>query len=150
MPNTACRIGHGMTVVAKGPGAHDDPVALAAAIFDTLGRSLVLEERHLDAVTAVSASGVAFIHLVIEALADGGVLGGLSRSVALELATHMTLRAAAMVLETDTHPAVLRDDVTTPGGRTIAGLVTMEDGGVRAALARAVETATRVAAGLGV
>lgn len=149
MPNTACRIGHGMTVVAPGPGATAEQLAIAHAIFSSLGRCLVLEERHLDAVTAVSASGVAFACLVIEAMADGGVMCGLPRGVALELVAQMTLGTAAMVLSGNTHPAVLRDDVTTPGGCTIAGLLTLEEGRVRAGLARAIETTTRVAAGLG-
>jgi pyrroline-5-carboxylate reductase len=149
MPNTACRIGQGMTVVAPGPGATAEHLAIAQAIFSSLGRCLVLEERHLDAVTAVSASGVAFACLVIEAMADGGVMCGLPRGVALELVAQMTLGTAALVLSGNTHPALLRDDVTTPGGCTIAGLLTLEEGRVRAGLARAIETTTRVAAGLG-
>jgi pyrroline-5-carboxylate reductase len=149
MPNTPCRIGKGMTVLARGTLATDRHLAIAHEIFSSLGRCIALDEKHLNAVTAVSASGPAFVYLVIEALADGGVMCGLPRGVATEMVAQMTLGAAEMVLATGNHPAALKDDVTTPGGCTIAGLLALEDGKVRSVLARAVETATRVAAGLG-
>ncbi|MCR4339473.1 MAG: pyrroline-5-carboxylate reductase [Gemmatimonadaceae bacterium] len=147
MPNTPCAIGHGMTVLAKGCTATAAHLAVASELFSTLGRCMTLAERHLDAVTALSASGPAFIYLVLEALADGGVRCGLSRDIATELAAQMTLGAAEMVLSTGRHPAALRDDVTTPGGCTIAGLLALEDGRLRSVLARAIEETTRSLAG---
>jgi pyrroline-5-carboxylate reductase len=149
MPNTPCLIGRGMTVVAKGAFATDADLETARTIFATLGRCIALDEKYLDVVTGVSASGPAFIYVVMEALADGGVMCGLPRNVATELVAQMTLGAASMVLATGRHPSSLKDDVTTPGGCTIAGLLALEDGRVRSVLARAVETATHVAAGLG-
>ncbi len=149
MPNTPCLIGKGMTVLAKGSRATDEHLCVAQEIFSSLGRCIALEEKHLNAVTAVSASGPAFVYVMIEALADGGVMCGLPRGIATELVAQMTLGAAEMVLATGRHPAALKDDVTTPGGCTIAGLLALEDGKVRSVLARAVEAATRVAAGLG-
>jgi pyrroline-5-carboxylate reductase len=149
MPNTPCLIGKGMTVVAKGSHATDEHLAIAQEIFSSLGRCVALEEKHLNAVTAVSASGPAFLYVVIEALADGGVMCGLPRGIATELVAQTTLGAAEMVLAAGRHPAALKDDVTTPGGCTIAGLLALEDGKLRSVLARAVEVTTRVAAGLG-
>ena len=105
MPNTPCFIGKGMTVVSKGTNATDEHAALAREIFSTMGRALELEEKHMDTVTGLSASGPAFIYLIIEALADGGVMRGLPRNVANELAAQMTLGAAEMVLTTGRHPA---------------------------------------------
>jgi len=99
----------------------------------------------MDTVTGLSASGPAFAYVFIEALADGGVMRGLPRHVATELVAQMTLGAAEMVLATGKHPAALKDDVTTPAGCTIAGVLALEDGRVRSVLARAVETASRVA-----
>ena len=128
MPNTPCSIGKGMTVVAKGLRATDEHVALAREIFSTLGRFLELEEKHMDTVTGLSASGPAFLYIIIEALADGGVMRGLPRPVATELVAQMTLGAAEMVLTTGRHPAALKDDVTTPAGCTIAGILALEDG----------------------
>lgn len=149
MPNTPCSIGKGMTVVSKGSRATDEHVALAREIFSTLGRCIELEEKHMDTVTGLSASGPAFLYIVIEALADGGVMRGLPRQVATELVAQMTLGAAEMVLATGRHPAALKDDVTTPAGCTIAGILALEDGRIRSVLARAVETASKVAGELG-
>jgi pyrroline-5-carboxylate reductase len=149
MPNTPCFIGKGMTVVCKGAHASDEHTAMAREIFSTMGRTLELEEKHMDTVTGLSASGPAFIYVIIEALADGGVMRGLPRSVALELASQMTLGAAEMILTTGRHPAALKDDVTTPAGCTIAGILALEDGRIRSVLARGVETAARVAGDLG-
>ena len=148
MPNTASAIGKGCTVVAAGAQATAEHVATATAIFACVGRCLTLDERHLDAVTAVSASGPAFIYVVLEALTDGAVSCGLPRAAATELVARMTLGAAEMVLATGRHPAALKDDVTTPGGCTIAGLLVLEDGRARSVLARTIETTTRVAAAL--
>lgn len=149
MPNTPCLIGKGMTVLAKGSHATDDHIALATEVFTPLGRVLELEEKHMDTVTGLSASGPAFIYIIIEALADGGVMRGLPRSVATTLVAQMTLGAAEMVLVTGRHPAALKDDVTTPAGCTIAGILALEDGRIRSVLARGVETAARVAGELG-
>jgi pyrroline-5-carboxylate reductase len=149
MPNTPCAIGKGMTVVCKGPNATDEHVAMAREMFLPLGRCLELEEKHMDTVTGLSASGPAFIYVIIESLADGGVMRGLPRQVAMELAAQMTLGAAEMVLSTGKHPAMLKDDVTTPAGCTIAGILALEDGRIRSVLARGVETAARVAGELG-
>jgi pyrroline-5-carboxylate reductase len=145
MPNTPCLIGKGMTVLSKGAKATDRDVALAREIFLPLGRVLELEEKHMDTVTGLSASGPAFIYVIIEALADGGVMRGLPRQVATELVAQMTLGAAEMILSTGRHPAALKDDVTTPAGCTIAGILALEDGRIRSVLARGVETAAKVA-----
>jgi pyrroline-5-carboxylate reductase len=149
MPNTPCLIGKGMTVLSKGSHATDDHIALATEVFTPLGRVLELEEKHMDTVTGLSASGPAFIYIIIEALADGGVMRGLPRSVATTLVAQMTMGAAEMVLTTGRHPAALKDDVTTPAGCTIAGILALEDGRIRSVLARGVETAARVAGELG-
>jgi len=145
MPNTPCAIGKGAIVLARGPLAEDGHLALARTVFAPLGAVLELEEKHMDTVTALSGSGPAFIYLVLEAMAEGGVMRGLPRPVALELAARVTLGAAEMVLATGRHPATLRDDVTTPAGCTIAGLLVLEDGRLRSVLARGIETAAKVA-----
>ncbi|MFN7940004.1 MAG: pyrroline-5-carboxylate reductase [Thermoanaerobaculia bacterium] len=141
MPNTPCRIGAGVTVLTPGRWAKAAHLQTARALFAPLGRVLELEEKHLDTVTGLSASGPAFIYVILEALADGAVARGLPRQVALELAAQMTYGAAAMVLATGRHPAALKDDVTTPAGCTIAGILTLEDGKIRSVLSRAVEVA---------
>lgn len=149
MPNTPCAIGHGLTVLAPGPKASESHLALARKLFAPLGRVLELEEKHMDTVTGLSASGPAFVFVMIEALADGGVARGLPRQVAIEMAAQMVFGAAAMVLRTGRHPAALKDDVTTPAGCTIAGILTLEDGRIRSVLARAVEVASLRAGELG-
>jgi pyrroline-5-carboxylate reductase len=149
MPNTPCAIGKGMTVLARGGAANDADIALAQKIFSPLGRVVELEEKHMDTVTGLSASGPAFVFVMIEALADGGVARGLPRQVALEMASQMVYGAAAMVLESGRHPAALKDEVTTPAGCTIAGILILEDGRIRSVLARAVEVASVRASELG-
>lgn len=149
MPNTPCLIGEGMTVVSGGPGATDSDLETAAEIFSAVGRCRILDEKHLDAVTGLSGSGPAFACVILEALADGGVRMGLPRDVAVELAAQTFQGAARLVLHTGKHPAALKDEVTTPAGCTIAGLLTMEDGRIRSTLARTIEEATRTAASLG-
>ncbi len=149
MPNTPCLINRGMTVVAKGSKGTDAHVDVAREIFTPLGRFMELEEKHMDTVTGLSASGPAFMYVILEALADGGVMRGLPRGVATELVAQMTLGAASMVLETGRHPAALKDDVTTPAGCTIAGILALEDGRIRSVLARGVEITARVAGELG-
>jgi pyrroline-5-carboxylate reductase len=149
MPNTPCFIGKGMTVVSKGAHATEAHSATALEIFSTMGRTMELEEKHMDTVTALSASGPAFLYVVLESLADGGVMRGLPRAAAIELAAQAALGAAEMVLQTGRHPAALKDDVTTPAGCTIAGILAMEDGRIRSVLARGIETAARAAGELG-
>ena len=143
MPNTPVQVRRGMTGIAAGRHASPAHLERARAIFGAVGRVVVVDERHLDAVTGLSASGPAFIYIVIEALADGGVKMGLPRDVALELAAQTVLGAGAMVIETGEHPAMLKDAVTTPSGTTIDGILELEDGGLRVALIKAVVRSTR-------
>jgi pyrroline-5-carboxylate reductase len=142
MPNTPCRIGAGTTVLSAGRRARPADLGTARRVFEPLGRVLELEEKHMDTVTGLSASGPAFIYVILEALADGGVARGLPREKALELASQMVFGAASMVLATGRHPAALKDDVTTPAGCTIAGILALEDGKIRSVLSRAVEVAS--------
>ena len=145
MPNTACRIGQGMTALCPGRFATADHVSEAAALFGLMGRTAEVEESMMDAVTGLSASGPAFIYTIVEALAEGGVRVGLPRDLATTLAAQATLGAAAMVLETGLHPAILKSEVTTPGGCTVEGLLELEEGSIRATLIRAIDTTTRKA-----
>ena len=114
-----------------------------------MGKCLPVDEVHFDAITALSGSGPAYQYLIMEALADAGVRVGLPRALALTLVSQTVLGAAKMVQATGRHPAALRDDVTTPAGCTIAGLLMLEDGRIRSVLARAVEEAAKTAAHLG-
>jgi len=148
MSNTPCFVREGMTAIAPGTHASTEDLALAERLFLAVGKCLVLEERHFDAVTAISGSGPAYIYLIIEALTDAGVRVGLPRDVALTLVTQTVSGAAKMVASSDRHPASLRDDVTTPAGCTIGALLVLEDGKIRSVLAQAVEEATRVLAAL--
>ncbi len=149
MPNTPALIREGMTVISPGTGVSEEQIETATGIFEAMGRCRVLEEKHMDAVTGLSGSGPAFACVILEALADGGVRMGLPRDVSVELAAQAFQGAARMVLQTGRHPAALKDEVTTPAGCTIAGLLTMEDGRIRSVLARTVEEATKTASGLG-
>jgi pyrroline-5-carboxylate reductase len=149
MPNTPCVVGEGMTVICRGRYAAKSHLDRAARIFEAVGRCIPADEVHFNAITALSGSGPGYQFLIIEALADAGVRVGLPRQLALTLAAQTSLGAARMVLETGRHPASLRDDVTTPAGCTIAGLLMLEDGRIRSVLARAVEEATKIAAQLG-
>jgi pyrroline-5-carboxylate reductase len=149
MPNTPCLIGEGMTVLARGPNVTNTHIDVARSIFEAVGRCLELDDKHMDAVTSLNGSGPAFAYVMLEALADGGVMMGLPRDVALQMAAQVLQGSARMVLQTGFHPAALKDQVTTPAGSTIAGLLIMEDGRIRSVLARAIQEATKVAAGLG-
>lgn len=149
MPNTPCVVGHGMTVVCGGRRATQEQIALSQRIFSSVGRCAVVEEHYCNAITALSGSGPAYMYLVMEALADAGVRVGLPRDLALQLVAQTMLGSARMVLDTGRHPASLRDDVTTPAGCTIGGLLMLEDGKIRSVLARAVEEATRIVEHLG-
>lgn len=149
MPNTPCRIGAGMTVLSAGSRAGADELEVAESLFAPLGRVLRLDEEYMDTVTGLSASGPAFVYVIIEALAEGGVMMGLPRRHATELAAQAVQGAARMVLETGRHPAELKDEVTTPAGCTISALLSLEDGRLRSVLARGVQEAARAASGLG-
>lgn len=143
MPNTASQINKGMTGIAPGKNASAEQVRLAQFIFDAVGRTVVVDEKHMDAITGLSASGPAFIYIIIESLAEAGVKVGLPRDVATELAAQTIVGAGAMVLETGEHPAKLKDMVTTPAGSTIDGILELEDGGLRVTLIKAVVCATK-------
>jgi pyrroline-5-carboxylate reductase len=149
MPNTPCLIGEGMTVIARGPGVSDSQAAVAMEIFRAVGRCVEAEDKVMDAVTSLNGSGPAFAYMILEALTDGGVRMGLRRDAAMEIAAQMVQGAARMVLQTGMHPAALKDQVTTPAGCTIAGLLILEDGRMRSVVARAVEEAAHVASRLG-
>ncbi len=149
MPNTPCVVGEGMTVVCRGRYASKSDLERARHIFEAVGKCVPIDEIHFNAITALSGSGPAYQFLIMEALADAGVRVGLPRHLALTLVAQTALGAARMVLATGRHPAALRDDVTTPAGCTIGGLLMLEDGRIRSVLARAVEEATRIAAHLG-
>ena len=149
MPNTPCLIGEGMTVIARGPGVSDSQAAIATEIFRAVGRCVEAEDKVMDAVTSLNGSGPAFAYMILEALSDGGVRMGLRRDAAMEIAAQMVQGAARMVLQTGMHPAALKDQVTTPAGCTIAGLLILEDGRMRSVVARAVEEAAHVASKLG-
>jgi pyrroline-5-carboxylate reductase len=142
MPNTPCFIKKGMTAIAPGKHATPEHVALAQKIFDGIGRTLILDEKHMDAVTGLSASGPAFVYIIIESFVEAGVKVGLPREAATQLAAQMVLGASSMVLETGEHPAKLKDIVTTPAGCTIDGILELEDGGLRVTLIKAVVRAT--------
>jgi pyrroline-5-carboxylate reductase len=142
MPNTPALVGAGATAIAAGPHAREEDVEAAQRIFDAVGMSVVLEESQLDAVTGLSGSGPAYVFLIIEALSDAGVKMGLSRYNAQALAAQTVLGSAKLLIETKEHPGRLKDMVTSPGGTAIAGLHTLEAGGLRTTLINAVEVAT--------
>ena len=149
MPNTPCLVGETAAGYALGKAATRDDGKLVGEILNAVGKSYLLEEKHLDAVTGLSGSGPAFVYTVIEALSDGGVKMGLPRDISTKLAAQTVLGSAKMVLETGMHPGELRDFVTSPGGTTIAGLHALEKGSIRNALIDAVETATKKSKKLG-
>ncbi len=143
MPNTPIQVGAGATALCRGTHATAEHAAQVQQLFEAGGRCVEVTEAQLDAVTGLSGSGPAFICVIIEALADGGVKMGLPRNLALTLAAQTVLGTGKLVLETGEHPAVLKDRVTTPGGTTIAGLAALEEAGVRSGIIKAVETAAR-------
>ncbi len=149
MPNTAAIALAGATAIAAGTHATEEDMQVAQALFEAVGRCAVLDENLLDAVTGLSGSGPAYIMVIIEALADGGVKVGLGRDTALMLAAQTVYGAAKLQLETGEHPGRLKDMVTSPGGTAIAGLHTLESGGLRRTLIDAVEAAANRSAELG-
>lgn len=149
MPNTAAMALAGATAISRGTHATDEDVRVAERLFEAVGRVVVLDESLLDAVTGLSGSGPAYVMLMIEALADGGVKVGLHRETALMLAAQTVYGSAKLLLDTGEHPGRLKDMVTSPGGTAIAGLHTLEAGGLRTTLINAVENATHRAAELG-
>jgi len=142
MPNTPALVLEGATAVARAAGLDPGDLELAHEIFSAVGKVVILDEGLLDAVTGLSASGPAYVALVIEALADGGVRAGLDRQTAMTLAIQTVLGSARLLLETGKHPAELKDMVSSAGGTTIAGIQALEEGGLRSALINAVERAT--------
>jgi pyrroline-5-carboxylate reductase len=142
MPNTPSALGAGAAALCRGRFVSDAQMETAERIFETVGRTVVVDEKHMDAVTGLSASGPAYIYIIIEALAEAGVKVGLPRDIATQLAAQTTFGAAKMVLETGYHPALLKDAVTTPAGCTIDGILELEEGGLRVTLIKAVMRAT--------
>jgi len=149
MPNICVSVREGASAIAGGKHISKVDLMIAKTIFDSVGKSLFVEENLLDAVTGLSGSGPAYIFLIIDALADAGVKVGLSRDDALLLASQTVLGASKMLIETGEHPGKLKDLVTSPGGTAIAGLHTLEEGGLRTTLMNAVEVATQRSKGLG-
>ena len=142
MPNTPATVGAGMSAICLGTHASAEQGVIAQDIFGAVGEVVQVPESMLDAVTGLSGSGPGYVAIVIEALADGGVAAGLPRAIAHKLAVQTVLGTAQLVQETDMHPAVLKDRVTSPGGTTIAGIARLESLGLRSALIEAVRTAS--------
>ncbi len=143
MPNICASVGMGAAAVAAGNHVKDGDVELAKTIFDSVGTSIFIGENILmDAITGLSGSGPAYIFLIIDAMADAGVKMGLYRGDALALSAQTVLGSAKMLIETGEHPGLLKDQVTSPGGTAIAGLHTLEKGGLRTTIINAVEAAT--------
>jgi pyrroline-5-carboxylate reductase len=149
MPNTPCLIGAGMAAIARGRYATQEHEARVLSIFNATGKAVAVPEKDLDAVTGLSGSGPGYVAVVIEAMIDGGVRAGLARDIATMLAIQTVLGSAQMLSETGTHPAVLKDMVSSPGGTTIAGIHAMERAGLRAALIDGVVAATERSRELG-
>ncbi|MCE5322837.1 pyrroline-5-carboxylate reductase [bacterium] len=143
MPNTPCLIGAGAIGFARGRFAGDENVALAKRLFDAVGIAFEVPEKMLDAVTGLSGSGPAYVYVMIEAMADAGVRVGLPRNIALQLSAQTVFGSAKMVLESGEHPMKLKDQVTSPGGTTIAGMDALDKNGFRTALMEAVKAATK-------
>lgn len=149
MPNTPCLVGAGAAAFSAGKKATREDRETVRILLEAVGLAVELPEKHLDAVTGLSGSGPAFVFMVIEALADGGVKMGLPRAVAIQLAAQTVFGAATLLLKTKKHPGELKDQVASPGGTTIAGISVLESRGLRAALIEAVEAATKRSIELG-
>ncbi|MDF1662802.1 MAG: pyrroline-5-carboxylate reductase [Planctomycetota bacterium] len=148
MPNTPCLVGEGMSVICAGTYANQGHIELAQELFGSCGKTAVLKESLMDAVTGLSGSGPAYIYLVIESLAEAGVKVGIPRDVSTLLSAQTVLGASSMVLESKAHPALLKDAVTTPAGCTVDGLLELEEGKLRVTLIKAVVKAAERAAQL--
>lgn len=142
MPNIAATVGEAATAMCQNSHCNDTHMELAHQIFTSFGTASWTKESLMDAVTGLSGSGPAYIYMVIESMTDGGVKMGMPRPLALELATQTVLGSAQLVQTTGLHPAILRDQVTTPGGTTISAVHELEERGLRAMLISAVATAT--------
>jgi pyrroline-5-carboxylate reductase len=149
MPNTPALVLEGVTAIAKADGLEPDDLDTASEIFGAVGRTVMVDEDAIDAVTGLSGSGPAYVAVIVEALADGGVKMGLDRATAMTLAAQTVLGAAKLLIETGVHPAALKDMVSSPGGTSIAGVAALEEGRIRAALIQAVERATQRSKELG-
>ncbi|MCD6145075.1 pyrroline-5-carboxylate reductase [ANME-2 cluster archaeon] len=149
MPNIACTVRQAISAICAGSYATGSDEETARIILGSVGRVVTVPESMMDAVTGLSGSGPAFVSVIIEAMADGGVHEGLPRDIALELAAQTVLGAAAMILETRSHPGALKDMVTSPAGTTIRGIRALEEHGLRAAMMDAVIAATRRSRELG-
>jgi pyrroline-5-carboxylate reductase len=142
MPNTPALVLEGATAIARGDGLEPGDLDVASELFRAVGRVVTLGEDAMDAVTGLSGSGPAYVAIVVESLADGGVKMGLDRATAMTLATQTVLGAARLLLDTGMHPGALKDMVSSPGGTTIAGIGALEEGGIRTTFIKAVERAT--------
>ncbi len=142
MPNTPSAVGCGMTGICRGAHAGAEHLEMARAMFNAVGRTVVVDEKNMDAVTGLSASGPAYAYIILESLAEAGVKVGLPRDIATLLAAQTMKGAASVVLETGDHPALLKDAVTTPAGCTIDGIMELEEGKLRVTLIKAVVKAT--------
>ena len=143
MPNTPCGVGSGMTGICRGANANQSHLEIARHLFETVGRTVFVDEKHMDAVTGLSASGPAFIYIILESLAEAGVKVGLPRDIATLMAAQTALGASQVVVETGDHPALLKDAVTTPAGCTIDGILELEEGKLRVTLIKAVVKAAQ-------
>ena len=142
MPNTPCVIGKGVTVLCADPHTSLERLKIAELIFSTLGEAVVIDESMMDAATGLSGCGPAYVYVILEALMDAGVKVGLPRKLSSLLAAQMVAGAAQMVIERDEHPSALKDEVTTPSGCTVEGLMALEEGGLRVTLIKAVMAAS--------
>lgn len=143
MPNTPCLVGEGMTVYCGGAGVKPAQMQIVGKVFGTLGKTAVIEESLMDGATGLSGCGPAYVYLIIEALSEAGVKVGLPRETATQLAAQTLLGASKMVLDRGVHPAALKDEVTTPAGCTIDGLMALEEGKLRVTLIKAVLAAEK-------
>ena len=138
MPNTPAMVGAAMTALCAGPSARKHHLETAKSLFESVGRAVIVDEKHMDAITALSASGPAFVFVILESMAEAGVSVGLPRDMATTLAAQTLFGSAKLALETGHHPALLKDAVTTPAGCTIEGLIELEKGGLRVTIMNAV------------
>jgi pyrroline-5-carboxylate reductase len=148
MPNTPAFVGEGMTALCPGKSATESDIQKAKEVFESVGKVILVDEKHMDAVTGLSGCGPAYLYVVLESLTDAGIKVGLPRDVATQLAGQTVLGAAKMLMETGRHPAALKDEVTTPAGCTIDGLLELEEGKLRVTLIKAVVQATKRAKAL--